>query len=112
MSDNDDVIFILSHSSFIESNFKNLFEKYEGSSCCADKSRTIVKSLIHHFVTGEPIRFNYDQEYTYHLPKGMFRVHSEIIGFYKALKALHYGKFDKYITELGSIMQQASHKAE
>lgn len=91
------VQFIMKCSRFIENNFVKLIETHEGSACSADKSRTIMKSLLNFYLKGDKIEFNYEQEYTYHLPKKIFKTHDSIIEFFEALYSLYYGNGDKYI---------------
>lgn len=101
---NRDVEFIWKHSEFIYRHFRNLFEKYEGSACCADKSRTIVNRLLKYYANGEKIEFDYDAEYTYHLPKNIFKSHDHIIVFYEGLKSLLYGRPEKYLEALKVVL--------
>jgi hypothetical protein len=84
--------FLFKHSQFVERHFENLIKKYEGSACCADKSRTILESLLRFLKTGEEISFDYTQKYTYHLPELVFKTHGEIVEFFSALHQLYYGK--------------------
>lgn len=95
--------FLFANSRFIENHFKDLFVKFEGSACCADKSRTIMRRLAKSFQTGEEIVFDYTQEYTYHLPTKIFKTHIQIMNFYKALNDLYYGNHDLYLTEIANI---------
>lgn len=69
---NKDVIFILKNSSYIEDHYVYWIEKIEGITCSADKSRTILNRLLKFYNTNEEIKFDYDQEFTYHLPKKIF----------------------------------------
>lgn len=89
--------FLFSQGQFVERHFQKLFNKHEGSACCADKSRTIVRSLLRFLTTGKRIEFNYEAEYTYHLPKRIFRTHDDIVTFYDALQRLYYGHPDPYL---------------
>jgi len=95
--------FLIKHSGFVERHFEALIEKYEGSPCCADKSRTIIRSLIRFYLEGKHIQFNYAQEYSYHLPKRVFKTHDEIVGFAQGLHHLFYGKPDFYLKALQGI---------
>lgn len=106
VSNNDDVVFILKNQQFIESHFQELIKTYEGFACCADKSRTIIEVLLRFFMTGNEIKFNLDGEYTFHLPKIVFRDHESIIQFYNALKGLFYGKNKRYIEVLSDIIKK------
>jgi len=103
ISNNRDVVFILHHSQFIENNFVKLIEKYEGRGCCSDKSRTILKRLLDFYKNDNKIEFDYTQEYTFHLPKLIFKTHQEIVGFYEGLKNLYYGNPVKYLEELKTL---------
>lgn len=104
-SNDSDVKFILLNSSFIERNFKEIIEKIEGMACCADKSRTILKRLFDFYNSDKTkeIEFNYEAEYTYHLPKKVFTTHEDIINFYQALKSLYYGRGEDYLGEMLKI---------
>jgi len=104
VSNNEDVIFIIKNSNFIENNFSNLIINKEGSACSSDKSGTIMNKLINYYKTGEKITFDYDAEYTYHLPKTIFKTHEHIIMFYIGLKKLFYGDNKKYIEALKIIL--------
>ena len=104
ISKNEDVIFIYSNYSFLEHNINGLFEKYEGSACSYDKTRTIVNSLVWFFETGKRIDFNYDGDITYHLPKKVLKQHDDIVEFYQGLKELYYGKNTIYLHALNKIM--------
>jgi len=104
ISDNEDVIFLMRNSQFIENNFQELIVNKEGSACCADKSRTIIKRLIEFYITGEKIEFDYEAKYTYHLPKTIFKSHDHIVSFYKGLQGLFYGKNEKYLQSLRLVL--------
>lgn len=100
--------FILTHSQFIERHFEGLIRQHEGFACCADKSRTIMEKLFLAYLNDEEIQFNYDAEYTYHLPKKIFKTHDEIIMFFDGIFALYYGKPKKYLMALQSINKAAA----
>jgi hypothetical protein len=101
-----DAQFLLNNSRFIENHFKRLIEKLEGSACCADKTRTIMKELLRFLTNGKEITFDYTQEYTYHLPVLLFNTHDEIVVFFKALRHLHFGYPDQYIETLAKIYKR------
>lgn len=112
ISANEDVGFIFKRSQFIESHFQSLIQRVEGSACCADKSSTIMSGLLSFYKDGEPIVFNYEQEYTYHLPKVIFKTHESIAGFYEGLRGLYYGNPERYLTELLKIRTSHTEKKE
>jgi len=93
----ENVEFIYVSYTFIESHLSRLFATYEGHACSADKSRTIVNSLVRHFKTKEDIEFDYSAEYTSHLPKNILKEHGQIISFYEGMKGLMCGSPDKYL---------------
>lgn len=105
ISKNEDIVFILKYSNFIKSHFENWIKKIEGSACCADKSSVILKSLYSFFKDNKSIEFNYNQEYTYHLPKTIFNTHDKIIDFYKSIKNLKYGHPDLYFKEVEKLIK-------
>lgn len=102
---NEDVEFIYTNYNFINNHFCKLFTTYEGSPFSADKSRTVVLQLLMFYEKGEKIEFDYSAEYTYHLPKKIFKTHDEIIEFYQGLKSLLYGNPQKYLEALRGLME-------
>lgn len=104
VSNDDDVRFLLSKSHFIENHVGKMFQRVEGTVCCADKARVVVSSLIKFYKTGVEISFDYGGEYTYHLPKKILKTHEECVAFYEALKSLYYGNPDKYIHSLQGLL--------
>lgn len=107
---NQDVVFIFQNSQFVERHFRYFIEKIDGRAYSADRSRTIIKALVATFSTGEDISFNYEQEYTYHLPEKVFRTHQDIIEFYQGVKNLFYGNPDKYLLAVKKIYQGLQEK--
>lgn len=101
---NRDVVFLIKNQNFIKHNFSKIIIKKEGTACSSDKSRTIMKRLINYYKTGENIEFDYNQEYTYHLPKKVFTKHEDIVRFYESLKSLYYGSFENYLNVLKEII--------
>ena len=104
VSNNEDVVFIYKNNQFIERHFESVIKINEGWPCCADKSRTIMRGLVEFYSSGKEIQFNYDAEYTYHLPKKVFTSHAEIIGFYQGAKSLYYGNSDKFLKAMLKII--------
>jgi len=100
LSQNRDVVFILQNSQFIENNYRYWIERIEGTACCADKSRTILRNLLDFYKLDKRIDFDYTQEYTFHLPKVIFKTHESIIEFYEGVKRLKYGNPTKYLISL------------
>jgi len=94
---------ILLNHRFYERHFLKLIEKNEGHACSADKSRTIMKTLLIYYKTGNDIVFNFEQEYTFHLPTTYFRDFANIKSFYLALNEFRYANPLLYMTEFLKI---------
>ncbi len=105
ISTNKEVVFIFKNSQFIEDHFTHWISRIEGSACCADKTRTIIRGLIDFYKVGNKIEFDYTQQYTFHLPKIIFKTHDDIISFYDAIKNLNYGNPTKYLLALKKITE-------
>lgn len=104
ISDNDDVVFLYCNSQFIQRHFEKVIKMKEGWACSADKSRTMINALISFFTTKKEIVFNYDGEYTYHLPSVVFKDHESILQFYKSIKNMYWGDPELYIAELTKLV--------
>ena len=90
-------IFLLTNYDYCENHFEKILEVKEGSACCADKSRFIARSLANLFIKNKPIVIDYDQEYTFHLPKEIFTTQEEILDFFDAIMRLYYADSVRYI---------------
>lgn len=112
ISTDNNVEFILTHSDYLENAFRHWIVRAEGSACCADKSRTIMRRLLDFYRDGTKIVFDYDAEYTYHLPKKLFREHQEIVLFYEALQHMYYGDPKRYLTQMMLIIAQMKDEEE
>ena len=95
--------FLFQQCEFVECNIKRFFENIEGSACCADKTRTIMHQLLVFFKTGKEIVFNYEQEYTYHLPTKVLNNHTEVVDYFMALYRLYYGQSKEYIAMMNDF---------
>jgi hypothetical protein len=104
VSNDANVKFLMTQSQFVEGHVEQLIKKYEGWACCADKSRTILSSLLHFFLTAKPITFDLNQEYTYHLPKKVLNNHDILVEFFDGLKFLYYGQPERYFKVMAKIM--------
>lgn len=89
--------FLILRQDFVGSHLQALFERFEGSACCADKERRVMFALIRFFKTGQPIEFDYSEEHSYSLPKILLRDHDSIVGYFDSLYDLYYGKYDLYV---------------
>lgn len=82
---------------FVSIHVVNLIQKIEGSPCSHDKSSWVLNVLEKYLKTGIETVPNYQQEYTFHLPKKVFTSTEDIHEFFKALSRLYYGNPDNYL---------------
>jgi hypothetical protein len=103
VSENFKARFLLLHSQYVLWQFRRVIEQLEGSACCADKAKTILRSLLRFFLTGEKIVFDRNQQYTFHLPESVFAEHAEIVRFFDALCTLYHGDPAPYVDMLSTL---------
>lgn len=96
-SRNNNAQWLFTHHGYVENHFQKLIAMHEGTACCADKSRTIINALARWLKDGTEIVWNYEGEYTFHLPKKVFTTHESIALFFEALMSLYYGNPEKYL---------------
>lgn len=106
ISTNPNIEYILQNLQYIENHFVYWIEKKEGSSCCYDKTKHILKQLYCFYKDGTKIEFDYSQEYTYHLPKEIFKSHEEIIEFYEGIRDLSCGNPEKYLKIIHKLINK------
>ena len=97
---NENAQFLLKNIFFVEQHIEFMIKEHEGNPCCADKTSFILSRLLHFFLTETEINLNYNQEYTFHLPKKVLYNHELIMDFYQGLKSLFYGNPKKYLESL------------
>jgi hypothetical protein len=105
--DKDNLMFVFTRSELIERHVRRIIEKHDGPGCCADKSRTIVRALARFFKTGQRIEWNFNQKYTYHLPKIAFADHDTVLQFFIGITRLEFGLPDAYLNALLAVEQAA-----
>jgi hypothetical protein len=108
---NHPVQFLLRHYGFISRHFRSIIEKREGNTCCADKTRFIMRSLMKFYQTGAEIQLNREQQYIFHLPTVVFTTHDAIVAFFEAVQALHYGEGAKYLKQMALLTVPAATEA-
>lgn len=91
------VAFLFMQYSFVDNHLTHLYHQYEGVACCADKSRTVIRSAIQSLMTGIEIVFDHGQEFTFHLPKKVAIDHASVMRLLQALYRLHYGRPSDYL---------------
>lgn len=95
-----DAKFLYMKIKFVKHQFRSVIEKTEGSCCSADKVRSILSVIKADVVDGKVKEFDYDGEYTFHLPDKVFKTHDDIMRFFRAIKRLYYGNPVDYMMEL------------
>lgn len=94
---NEKAKYFLLNIHFFENHITQLINRIEGSTCSVDKSRAIIRAIYYFLSEDRKIEFNYEGEYTYHLPKKILKTHDEIIKYYKALDHLYWGEEKEYL---------------
>lgn len=111
LPDARDAHFLFRQSAFIERHYRGVIQKYEGSVCCADKSRNVMRALCVFLISGTEIVFDRTAQYTFNQPMRVFVEHAEIVDFFNALKRFYYGDPMPYLRALETItarMKQAA----
>lgn len=93
---NRDAIWILENSVFISNYLKKIFIDKEGLSCSSDKARTVINALFKYYAFNQEIIFNYDSEFTFHLPKKVLMSQNDICDFFVAVMNIYYGNLQPY----------------
>lgn len=88
--------FLYNHYAFVECHFKAVIEQAEGSACCADKARTVLTRLARYFRTGQPLTFEDPSLRDFQRPGVVLTTPEDILSFFRALWALHYGKAEPF----------------
>lgn len=99
--------FIYLHYDFLEHNIRELCVLREGSGCCADKSRYIIKMYLSYSLTGEIPSFDPSIEH-YWMPK--FGTNQEWINLCDGLYHLYYGRVEEYIKSYHTLIQSEIRK--
>lgn len=94
--------FIYLHYDFLEHNIRELCVLREGSSCCADKSRAVIKMYLNYSLTAKVPEFNPDIE-RYWIPK--FGTYQEWIDLCEGLYSLYYGNTQQYFKSYNALIQ-------
>ena len=100
--------FVFREYTFLERHVTNVITQYEGLACSVDKSRTIMRSYVNSLFSGTAIVFDFEQEYTFHLPKVVLNEHLLIHNFIDGLYAFFYGSTDKYLASMMEIASSAT----
>ncbi|ACA57495.1 hypothetical protein FDC45_15970 [Clostridium botulinum] len=94
--------FIYANYSFLENHIRNLCELREGSACCADKSRYILKMYLKYSIDDEVPAFNPNVE-NYWIPN--FGDNEMWIKYCDSLCRLYYGYTEEYFKAYNSLIQ-------
>ena len=94
--------FIYANYTFLERHIRELCILREGSSCCADKSRYILKMFLKYSINGEIPNFNPNLE-KYYIPN--FGDNKMWIEYCDSLYALYYGNTENYFKTYNNLLQ-------
>lgn len=72
------VLQLFEGSRFHQNLLSNHFKETEGFGCSVDKARTVIKALCHGAIYGQYPTFNYEGEYTFHLPKDSLKTPEQL----------------------------------
>lgn len=93
--------FIFTNYNFLEHNIRELCALREGSSCCADKSRHIIRMYLKYAISGEIPEFKPEEE---HYWKPNFGDNKMWIDFCEGLYRLYYGHAQEYFAAYQSLV--------
>ena len=94
--------FIYTNYEFLERNIRSLCILREGDSCCADKSRYIIKMFLQYTIDGKIPDFDPTIE-KYYIPK--FGDNEMWIRYCDSLYELYHGKTEEYFTSYNKLLQ-------
>lgn len=97
---NSEVAFILTGYRFLLNQFGSIIERFEGMSCRTDKARTLVKIILKHVVTGDPLDLSGGSI----RPEVIFQDAESVTAFYRAVQCLYYGNPEPYLSVLSAMM--------
>jgi len=99
--------FLYTNYSYMEHHISELCELREGSSCCVDKARFIIKMYLKYALTGEIPDFNPSIE-KWNEPN--FGTYQEWIDLCDGLYKLYYGKPEDYFKSYNKLIQSELRK--
>lgn len=94
--------FIYANYGFLERNIRELCVLREGSSCCADKSRYILKMFLKYSIDGEIPSFDPNLK-GYYIPN--FGDNKMWIDYCDSLYSLYYGETESYFKAYNDLLQ-------
>jgi CYTH domain-containing protein len=100
---NWNLLFLFEQQAFLQQQYKRLFEAYEGSCCCADKARAVLRKIAKFYATGERIAFDYQHPAAYAYPTKVLNTHDGLLSMHDSLKALYHGSPVKFIEQLAAL---------
>jgi hypothetical protein len=103
LPNNQNARFLFKHGHLVAMHLRNLYERYEGSSCCMDKARGVIRKLSDFFISGKEISFNDEGPYRFHVPTTILRTHKDIVAFFEALQSLTHGRPEPYLQALLAV---------
>lgn len=94
-------LFIYKNYSFLEQSIRFIMVKNEGYTCCADKSRWIIKKYMNYIITQEKLDIEELRTHYYVPNNGSFE---DWMGFCNSIYEMRYGDFKNYLTYLQKLI--------
>lgn len=99
------VLFLFTEVDFVSRHLRKLFEKYEGSACCADKTRWCVVALARNLVDGKPVVVDRNQQYTFFLPERILSTEEQLLRAFDGLYRMYYGDVLPWLQLLADLQE-------
>lgn len=99
---NEKISFIYINYRYLEENITELCRQKDGSSCCADKGRTIVEIYFNYCLTGKKIKLNPTKE-SFGVPR--FGTFEQWMAYCDGLYNLYYGRPTDYIKSYTELIK-------
>jgi hypothetical protein len=99
--------FIYLHYDFLDQNLERFCEFREGGSCCADKSRNILRMYLTYACTGEIPAFDPSME-PHFFPH--FGTHEDWMNLCDGLYSFYYGNPERYLKAYNTLIQSEIRK--
>lgn len=93
--------FLFGNLAFVDNHIRALFVAREGSCCCADKTRAVIRQLVG-FLNGGP-NISFAGIVSYARPQRVLSTHEDVLSFFDALLHLHAGRPERYLENMAAM---------
>lgn len=101
---------VFTNYQFYENHIEKLCTHYEGSACCADKSRTIVGRYLNFIRTGDKGNWEVDNDKCYWLPR--FGTQDQWYALMDGLYEFCFGKIENFVVAYNNLIVAAHDAAK